>query len=303
MNKTAHSVRRMCKILKISRATVHRREKYTVPESKIFKAKVINAIMQIWLDSKKRYGAPKIKHLLKVQYNYVVTIKTVSNYMREIKIQSVRFRKFNPSKVNKDKMNRKNLLHKCKITTVNTHILTDMTYIYTPADGWVYFLSFMDVVTRKILKWALSKKMDSEFVDTLLIELINEYPKIVMIHSDQGSQYTSNSYCNILKNNKIKSSYSRKGYPYHNAWIESFHSSLKREQIYTMVLVNISDVESACFEYIEGFYNSKRIHESLGYKTPNEFEKELLAKKILTIDNNKSNGFLTYNGELAEFAI
>ena len=77
MNKEVHSVRQMCRLLKVSRATVHRRENYVVPESKIFKAKVINAIMQIWLDSKKRYGAPKIRHLLKVQYNFIVTIKTV----------------------------------------------------------------------------------------------------------------------------------------------------------------------------------------------------------------------------------
>ena len=303
MNKGVHSVRRMCRLLKVSRATVHRRENYIVPESKIFKTKVINAIMQIWLDSKKRYGAPKIRHLLKVQYNFVVTIKTVSNYMREIKIQSIRFKKFKPNKTNKDKITRKNLLHKCKITTVNTHVLTDITYIYTPIDGWVYFLSFMDVVTRKILKWSLSRRMDSTFVDSLLIELINDYPNIQMIHSDQGSQYTSKSYRDILKNNNIKSSYSRKGYPYHNAWIESFHSSLKREQIYTMVLVSISDVESACFEYIDGFYNSTRIHESLGYKTPNEFEKELLGSKIITINTHKTNGFISYNGEIVEFAI
>lgn len=303
MHKNIYSERKICSLLNISRSTKYRRNNYIIPGSKVLKAKSINIIMQIWSESGKRYGAPKIKFLLQNKFQIYLTIRTVSKYMKEIRIQSVRAKKFKPGKQSKDKVKRPNLLHNLMVDTPLTHILTDITYIYTPDDGWVYFLSFMDIVTRKILMWDISKTMDSNFVNALLIKLLNYYPNVKMIHSDQGSQYTSNSYTQILINNNIQISYSRKGYPYHNAWIESFHSTLKREQIYNLVLMNIDDVKLACFDFIEGFYNGIRIHESLGYKTPNDFERELLETKILKVPTTLISGIITFNGEIKEFAI
>lgn len=260
-------------------------------------------MMQIWLDSNEVYGAPKIKQELK-KAGYVVSIRTVSKYMKEIRIVAKRMKKFKPGKKSKlkDADKRKNYLKDERVISAHTHIVTDITYVYTLHEGWVYFCSFMDLATRKILVWDVSSKMTSEWVDKLLIKLVSKYPTIQLIHSDQGSQYTANSYSEILTNNNIIASYSRPGYPYHNAWIESFHAIMKTEQLYDIVLCNRNDVYDACFMYIEGFYNNKRIHSSLDYLTPDEAERKLINNKDLAIHPLPKNGIITPGGELRKFA-
>ncbi|WP_271005166.1 integrase core domain-containing protein, partial [Listeria seeligeri] len=94
------------------------------------------------------------------------------------------------------------------------------------------------------------------------------------LHSDRGSQYTAGSYRDLLNENNVIVSYSKAGYPYDNAKIESYHASIKREQLYRLDFQHINDVYQAVFSYNYGFYNTKRIHQSLGYLTPNDFERK-----------------------------
>ncbi len=94
----------------------------------------------------------------------------------------------------------------------------------------------------------------------------------LILHSDMGSQYTSNTFNEALKQLGIKHSYSRKGCPYDNATIESFHVSLKKEEVYLHTYKNFESAKITLFQYIEGFYNNHRIHSSLNYLTPNMFE-------------------------------
>ncbi len=242
-NSHAHSKRRLCKVLGVSRASKQRRANGKISSYEKRKATVLNMIMQIWLDSDEVYGAPKIKQELKKK-GYVLTIRTVSNYMKEIRIAAKRMKKYKPGKKSKlkDAKNRKNILKNESVTNCGEHIVTDITYIYTIKDGWVYFCSFMDLATRKILVWDVSKRMTSKWVDGLVTTLINKYPTIKLIHSDQGTEYTAKSYCKILKTSEIIASYSKPGYPYHNAWIESYHAIMKTEKLYDMLLVNCQDL-------------------------------------------------------------
>ena len=102
--------------------------------------------------------------------------------------------------------------------------------------------------------------------------------KRIILHSDLGSQYTSQAFEACLINKGILHSFSRKGYPYDNACIGSFHSVLKKEEIYLHTYQNFNEARRAIFEYIEGWYNRKRIHSSIGYLTPQQKEDEELKK-------------------------
>ena len=133
----------------------------------------------------------------------------------------------------------------------------------------------MDRYTKKVIAWDLGKRMTVELVQRTLNKAIKsqDYPEAVILHSDQGSQYTSLEYEELLKYYGMTHSFSRRGYPYHNASLESWHGHLKREWVHQFKYKNFEEAYQSIFWYIEAFYNSKRIHQSLGYLTPNQFEK------------------------------
>lgn len=278
-----YSERQLTKAIGLPRNAIHRDKNYVEPQTKIEKQKVINTIMQIYQQSGRKYGAPKIHAELKRKHNINVSLGTIQNYMRECKIISCVCKKFkyNNKKSKESVSLRKNLLRKQCVVRPRTHFLTDITYIWTISDGWCYLCSFMDVYTRRISSWSLSTTMDSNFVDSATAKLISSNPDIQMIHSDQGSQYTSNSYTDMLNGNGILISYSRKGYPYHNAWIESYHGLMKKECIYESIIFDFEDLENLVMDYLDGFYNTTRIHSALDYYSPDEFEEIYHTKKLL----------------------
>ncbi|HEC0895871.1 TPA: IS3 family transposase, partial [Pseudomonas aeruginosa] len=171
---------------------------------------------------------------------------------------------------------RKNLLNQDFTTTsINQKWVTDITYIHTLKDGWTYLSTIQDLHTKKVIGWKFGKQMTKELViETLDNALLNQTPsENLIIHSDLGSQYTSEAYEAKLNELNIRHSFSRKGCPYDNAGIESFHASLKKEEVYpSKAYENFEAAYLALFQYIEGFYNRKRIHSSINYLTPNQME-------------------------------
>lgn len=188
-------------------------------------------------------------------------------------IKSIRTKKFKNHSSKPTKVCRINYLNDLEVNVAHKYISTDITYIWT-GEGWAYLCSFMDLYTRKILAWDVSHEMTSKFVNDILLKLLMKYPTIEMIHSDQGSQYTASSYQKIVLKNNAICSYSKKGYPYHNAWIETYHASIKHEKLYHMNLQTISDCYLAVHSYNE-FYNNTRIHEGLNYYTPTQYENSI----------------------------
>ena len=162
----------------------------------------------------------------------------------------------------------------------NEKWVTDITYIHTIKDGWCYLASVMDLYSRKIIGHAMSKSIDTDIAIQAVKNAIKlQRPtKNLVLHSDLRCQYTSHAFKEYIANTKIIThSFSGKGCPYDNACIESFHASLKKEEVH---LVNYFDYDAArlaIFEYIESWYNRKRIHGGIGYITPQECED--LAKK------------------------
>lgn len=146
-------------------------------------------------------------------------------------------------------------------------------HIYLEEQGFVYLTSIMDLYSRKILAWELTDSLSVEGVVACVdkAKSTRAMDKPVLLHSDRGVQYTSNDYYKVL-GNTIHPSYSRKGNPWDNAPIESFHALIKREWLSRYKFRNIRDVRSAVFEYIEIFYNNQRIHGSINYLSPKQFE-------------------------------
>jgi transposase InsO family protein len=138
----------------------------------------------------------------------------------------------------------------------------DITYVKTKL-GWVYLAVVMDLYNREVIGYATSRKIDTELVKRALGEAVGRYPETqgTVFHSDRGYQ-------NALAGYGMKASISRGGCPYDNSCVESFFAQLKKERIYRRNYKDLSEVDADLFDYIELFYNRKRIHPTLDYQTP-----------------------------------
>ena len=148
----------------------------------------------------------------------------------------------------------------------------DITYIYTIETGWTYLAIVMDLFDLKVVGWSYGMHMNNELViEAFKKAMANRgLNKEGIFHSDRGSQYTSNAFEEMLNNLDIHHSYSKKGYPYDNASMESFNAILKKEEVNVNSYKTFEEAKLAIFEFIESWYNNARIHSTLGYITPNE---------------------------------
>jgi transposase len=208
-----------------------------------------------------------------------VNIKTVQKRMKKLKIKSIIVKKFKNHKTKEKIREQPNIIKQdFTTTTINEKWCGDITYIHIAGTGWTYLASVMDMHTNKIIGYSYSRKMDKELViKAMKNACINvKNTKGIIFHSDLGTQYTSKEFNEILNQKGIKHSYSKKGTPYDNAKIESFHSIIKKEEIYVKKYKNFEEAKIKIFEYIELFYNRKRIHSSIDYMTPQEKEDEAI---------------------------
>ncbi|MFP2964509.1 IS3 family transposase, partial [Myxococcus sp. 1LA] len=148
----------------------------------------------------------------------------------------------------------------------------DITYIWT-AEGWLYLAVVLDLFSRKVVGWAMSDTIDRQLVLSALTMALLNRPAPDLHHSDRGSQYASDDYRELLKEQGIECSMSRKGNCWDNAVVESFFSSLKMELVYERKFQTHEEARRALFEYIEAWYNRRRRHSALGYVSPEEYER------------------------------
>lgn len=271
--KSKISIRTVCRILGISRSGFA--SWLTRPKSKqqLHKEAVQNMILDIYQKSKETYGSPKITHLLRKK-GIKISGKTVSNYMRELGIKACYIKPYTKTTISKDFTAKlKNILKRdFNPERPNAVWCTDITYIWTYDEGFVYLTSVMDLYSRKIISWVLTRDMSAKSV----LECINiakrrrNTDKPLIIHSDRGIQYTSEEYREMTE--KMERSYSKKGTPWDNACIESYHSLIKREWLNRYRIYNYEHAYQLVFEYIETFYNTIRIHSHCEYLSPNEYE-------------------------------
>lgn len=176
------------------------------------------------------------------------------------------------------------LLKGLSITTPNQVWSTDITYIRMK-HGFCYLVAIIDWYSRKILSFRLSNTMDVNFCVDALNEALDEYPNPEIFNTDQGSQFTSTIFTNILLDKKINISMDSKGRATDNIIIERFWRSIKYENIYLNEYQNIFELELGIDRYIK-FYNHKRFHQSLNYKTPN-YIYENLNKEVIVVNGSK----------------
>lgn len=151
---------------------------------------------------------------------------------------------------------------------------SDITYL--KAGGkWYYLCIVMDLFSRKIIAWQIAGKADASLVITTFQKAYQKRnaPYGLMFHSDRGTQYTAFSFRQLLGSLHVVQSFSQKGYPFDNAVCECFFKYLKKEETDRRTYHTLQELQRSVFEYIEGFYNSRRPHSSLGLLTPNEAEK------------------------------
>ena len=173
-----------------------------------------------------------------------------------------------------------NLIRGMKLTGPNQIWATDLTYIKLIRE-YVYLNAVIDVYTRKIVGWAISRDLSHKFCLQSLDLAVKKYkpPAGIIHHSDRGVQYACIDYVEYLNKNKFQISQSRIATPEDNAFIESFFKTMKKEEVYFKDYKTMSDVINNLPRFIDEVYNTKRLHSSLGYKTPEEFETEVLKLK------------------------
>ena len=156
----------------------------------------------------------------------------------------------------------------------NTAWVTDMTYIWT-LQGWLYLAVIIDLFSRRVVGWSMSERIDRKLaLDALRMALAQRRPPRGLIHhSDRGSQYASGEYQELLAQHGLRGSMSRRGDCWDNAVAESFFATLKLELVYQVRWPTRAAARTAIFEYLQLFYNRRRRHSSLGYRSPAEFER------------------------------
>ena len=195
--------------------------------------------------------------------------------MKIMGLRSITIKKFNhaSSSNNDEKKEYPNLLEQDFFAEKPSEKwVGDITYIYTKEKGWTYLAIVMDLFDLKVVGWSYGTSMTDDLViDAFKKAMFNRgLKKDGIYHSDRGSQYTSNDYEELLKKLGIKHSYSKKGYPYDNASMESFNAILKKEEVNVNTYKTFNEAKMIIFEFIESWYNNQRIHSTLGYITPNQ---------------------------------
>jgi putative transposase len=174
----------------------------------------------------------------------------------------------------------RNLLKNRQLRAVNQAWVSDITYIGLRS-SFVYLAAILDLYSRKVVGWAISKRIDTELCLTALQMALNDRPARGCIHhSDRGVQYASAAYVSLLRSHGLEISMSAKGNPYDNAFMESFYKTLKYEEVHLWNYETYQDVIERLPFFIEEVYNRKRLHSSIGYVPPAEFEASVLKLKL-----------------------
>ncbi len=229
--------------------------------------------------SREVYGSPKI-HKDLIEDGELCSKNRVSRLMKASNIKSKLARKFvittdskNTMKPAPDLLQRQFTVSNC-----NEAWVSDTTFIAT-REGWLYLAVILDLYSRQVIGWSMKNQNNTELVQEALTMSIWRRGKVdaVIVHSDQGSTYASGDYQKQLKEHKLRCSMSRKGECLDNAVAESFFGTLKNELVHHEDYRTRAEARQSIFEYIEVFYNRKRRHAFLGYRTPVDYEREQAA--------------------------
>lgn len=246
--------------------------------------RLLGQIKQYWLESGCAYGYRNIHHDLK-DAGETVGKNRVYKIMKQAEIKSQRGYKrhkgFSSGSLSHVAPN--TLARQFKVARPDECWVTDFTYIRT-YEGWLYLTVVIDLFSRKVIGWSMKNNPKADLViDALLMAVWRRKPKSrVLVHSDQGVQYTCSDWRKFLEDNNLEASMSRRGNCHDNAVAESFFASLKTERIKRKVFKTREDARQEIFNYIELYYNPRRRHNHIGDIAPRVFEKQY-KEKLLSV--------------------
>jgi len=257
------------------------RKRLTKPPS-VRRKSLKQLVKNCYWENRKRYGSRRIKADLQKSGIKIGRFQ-IRKLMSEEGLKAIQPKSFKPKTTDsKGVKAAPNLLAQVPIKECAAEkiIIGDITYLPLRNGKFCYLAVWQDKVTRRIIGWSLAETMTAELVISALQKAIlkGKVPAGAIIHSDRGSQYASNAFRSLLQTNCFRQSMSGKGNCYDNAQAESFFSRFKAELLENGVFEDVEQAKSEVFSYIEGYYNRVRLHSSLGYKSPLEFEMELKTK-------------------------
>ena len=273
-HRKQYSVNRLCLMLGIRRSSYYAWTKRKPSQQEQNNQALIEHIRRIHKKYRKTYGSPRMYVQLKKE-EIPCSQKRVARLMRQDGLKGQRkYRKVITTNSKHDFPVAPNVLNReFSAEKPNQKWVSDITYIPTD-EGWLYLAGILDLYSRKIVGWATSDLIDATLVEKALrMALYQRGPgRGLLHHSDRGSQYASHQIRNILADNQILVSMSAKGNCYDNAVMESFWGTLKNEWVNQQKYQTRSQARTDIFSYIEGFYNTVRLHSTLGYLSPAQFE-------------------------------
>ena len=262
----------MCRVLGVERSGYYSwRDKKDDDESDRILVEEIKDVMK---ESRDTYGILRVTEELKDR-GFIVNHKRVERLMKEHNIRCKKVKKFKKTTNSKHKLtpSEDRLKRRFDVKEPDRVWVSDITYLRT-GSGWLYLCVWIDLFSRAIVGWSISSSLKSKLVCDALQSALDRRPgKRPLIHSDRGVQYASHKFRRMLWRNHLRQSMGRKGDCFDNAVAESFFGILKTE-IDSTTKMSADEIRLNLFDYIEIFYNKKRLHSKLGYKTPEEVEKE-----------------------------
>jgi len=243
------------------------------------KAAIAKQVKEVFTEHRRRYGSRRVTAELKAR-GVTVGRCAVRSVMKAEKLEAIRPKRFVPqTTTSNNKLASPNLLKNegNEPTRPKEVIIGDITYLPLASGKWSYLATFQDKYTRRIVGWSVSNTMTEELVISALRKAL-ETGRIsgnAIVHTDRGSQYSSNNFRSLLIENDLRQSMSAAGNCYDNAQAESFFARFKIELLEGGLFTDVCEARSETFSYIEGYYNRVRRHSSLGNKSPLEFEVEL----------------------------
>jgi transposase InsO family protein len=268
-------VAQACQLLGLSRSGYYAWLKRKLSKRESSDRKLLPVIIQVHQESRGSYGSPRVAQELK-RRQHGCGRHRVARLMRRSGLRGLQKRSFRPQTTDSKHglaIAPNRLKQQPEPTAPDRTWVADITYIAT-VQGWLYLAVVMDLYSRRVVGWALAHHLKSSLPQQALSRALRTRRPCrgLLHHSDRGIQYASRDYRSLLESNQLLCSMSARGNCYDNAAMESFFSTLKTELLHRRSWRGCAEVRLALFDYIETFYNRRRLHSALNYQSPSEFE-------------------------------